>query len=248
MFPIIFSFGSLHVYSFGAMVATGVILAIFLMKRRAQQNQLLLPQDIYDTVFVVLVSGFLGARLLYVIENRDFYSRNLPSIFAFWEGGLIFYGGVIGSFVAVILFFKCKKLPVFKMLDFFLPYVSFIHGFGRIGCFLNGCCGGKVCDFPWAVQFPNALYRVHPAQLYEAFLDFVIFFILTRFHDKNHRDGKVAVLYFMGYSILRFFVEFFRDGNASAAGLSWNQWTSIGLFVVSLTAWIFLKRKPHVRV
>lgn len=248
MFPVLLDFGPFHVYSFGAMIALGVILAVYLMKQRARKLQIPQAQDIYDTVLVVLLSGFLGARVLYVIENWDFYSQNFSSVFSFWEGGLIFYGGVISSFISAVIFFKWKKLPVFKMMDFFLPYVSFIHGFGRVGCFLNGCCGGKTCELPWGVQFPNTFSKVHPAQLYEAFLDFIMFFILSRFYNKPHREGEIAALYFVFYSMLRFVVEFFRDGDASVAGFTGNQWTSVVLFTASLSAWVFLKRKCYDRI
>jgi len=105
MKPILLSFGHFHLYSYGLMVASGVLIALLLMLRRARQDGFPTTNDVYDLVFVTLLTGFLGARTFYVIQNFYWYSANPGKILAFWEGGLIFYGGLIGSFLGVCFFF-----------------------------------------------------------------------------------------------------------------------------------------------
>ena len=238
MKPILFSIGNFHLYSFGLMVALGVLVSIFLMERRAARFGFPSQEMILDFVFVAVASGFLGARIDYVFQNFSYYSQHPLEVFAFWEGGLIFYGGLVGSFSALIIFCRMKKVSFVKVLDFLLPYVALSHAFGRMGCFFNGCCGGKVCDLPWAVRFPGTEFSVHPTQLYEVALDLLLFVALSYYYSRNQKQaqqnpGQTAILYFFGYGLLRFITEFFRAGNPSFGSFTYNQWFSIFLMAVS---------------
>jgi len=155
MKPTLLSLGSFHLYSFGVMVAAGVLLATWLLCRRARSSDFINSEQVVDLIFVIVVAGFVGGRSFYVIQNWKWYREVPLRILAFWEGGLIFYGGLLFAVLAVIGFTRMKKIPTFKFLDFMIPYVALAHAFGRIGCFLNGCCGGKICHLPWAVHFPG---------------------------------------------------------------------------------------------
>lgn len=233
MKPILFSFGSFHLYSFGLMVALGVTLSLFLMQRQIRFG---FPsrEEAYDLVFVTAFTGFLGARLNYVIQNAAWYWSHPLKIFAIWEGGLIFYGGVIGSLAGLWVFTRIRKISFVKVLDFLLPYVALTHAFGRIGCFLNGCCTGKPCNLPWAVKFPELSVPVHPTQLYEAAFDFLLFLFLSARYSKRHFDGEVTALYFMLYSVARFVIEFYRADNPFWGFLTINQWMSLLVFAAAL--------------
>lgn len=229
MHPILFSFGPLHVYSFGFMAALGVLVCLFLMTRAAKRFGFPKPQDVSDLVFVTVASGFFGGRLAYVFENFRGYLGHPLRIFAVWEGGLIFYGGVIGALLGLLLFMRLKKIPYFAGLDFLLPYTALTHAFGRIGCFLNGCCYGRRCDLPWAVRFPET-GRVHPTQLYEAAFNMALFVFLRNRYARRNFDGEVSGYYFMIYAAGRFVIEFFRAGNPGWGALTVNQWTSFLIF------------------
>lgn len=111
MWPVIFQWGSIQVYSFGLMVAAGVLVSIFLMGREADKTLFPTKDQIFDLVFFTVLSGFAGARLFYVIENWADYQPNPLLIFAFWEGGLIFYGGLIASLTGLFLFLKFGSCP-----------------------------------------------------------------------------------------------------------------------------------------
>ena len=246
MKPILLSFGHFHLYSYGLMVATGVLIALLLMLRRARQDGFPTTNDVYDLVFVTLLTGFLGARTFYVIQNFNWYSANPGKILAFWEGGLIFYGGLIGSFLGVCFFLKAKRISLGRGFDFLMPFIALAHAFGRIGCFLNGCCYGKVCDLPWAVTFPHLSFPVHPTQLYEAAYNFFLFLFLYRRYPQRKFVGEISALYFSGYAIGRFLIEFWRADNPIWNGLTSNHWVSIAILSVVLP-FIFYQRGSSTR-
>lgn len=234
MKPILFSFGNFHLYSFGAMVFIGLVLSLYLMERRAKLSGFPAGDMVFDLVFVVVGAGFLGGRIAYVIENREIYLQNPLGFFAFWEGGLIFYGGMISSVIGLSIFGRIKKISLLKILDFLLPYTALTHAFGRIGCFLNGCCGGRACDLPWAVRFPDEAVAVHPTQLYETAWNLVLFAFLYSIQVKGKsREGSITYLYFFFYGLGRFVVEFFRSGNPFWGALTANQWMSIAIMAAS---------------
>ncbi len=237
MQPVLFSLGPFHLYSFGLMVALGVFISIFFMVRIARRDKFPPhPNDVYDLVFLTVFGGFLGARLFYIFQNRAGYAQNPWQMFAFWEGGIIFYGGVVGSLTALFIFARWKGQSLLKILDFLLPFVALTHAFGRIGCFLNGCCYGRVCHLPWAVAFPDIPEPRHPTQIYEAIFNFFLFLFLNERYRRKRFTGEVTGLYFMFYAVGRFVIEFWRADNPSWYFLTWNQWLSVVLF---LTAGLF---------
>ena len=228
MKPILFHIGPFAVYSFGALIALGVFLSLFLMGRKSKRTGFpATPELAADLLFAAVFSGFLGGRLFYVFENPAVYLHAPWKIFALWEGGLIFYGGVAGSLTGLFWVMKIKKIPYWKGLDFLIPYVALTHAFGRIGCLLNGCCAGKPCDLPWAVTGDGA--RLHPVQLYEAAFNFLLFFFLNARTEKKKFDGEIISLYFMIYAAGRFIFEFFRINPGWI--LTWNQWESVALLL-----------------
>ena len=169
MKPVLLSLGPVHVYSFGVLVALGVLISLYGMVRDARESGILSRDAVYDLLFVTLLAGFAGGRLFYIVQNLEWYSRHPLDVFALWEGGLIFYGGLMGGLIGLAVFCRWKRVPYIAALDFMAPYLALSHAFGRVGCFLNGCCVGSACELPWAVHFPGDLISRHPAQLYEAF-------------------------------------------------------------------------------
>ncbi len=242
MRPILFSFGAIHLYSYGFSIAFGVLLSLFLMRHRAAKEGFPKPDGVVDIAFAVLVWGFLGARLFYVIQNFSYYAAEPLKILAVWEGGLIFYGGAITALLGFGLMVRKQKCPFWKTLDFFVPYVALTHAFGRIGCFLNGCCYGKSCDLPWAVRFPEIPHAVHPTQLYEAFYDLLLFVFLIKRRKRARREGEISLLYFLLYGMGRYMIEFVREPSWMWMGLTSNQWLSVAIMVV---AFIFFQSRQR---
>lgn len=242
MKPVLFSFGAIHLYSYGLSIALGVLLSLFLMKRRAMKEGFPGPEEVLDMAFAVLVWGFLGARIFYVLQNLSYYLAEPLKIFAVWEGGLIFYGGAITAFLRLCLMARKRKWPLWKIMDFLVPYGALTHAFGRIGCFLNGCCFGKACALPWAVRFPELSHAVHPTQLYEALYDLVLFAFLMKRRERARFEGEIALLYFLLYGMGRYTIEFVREPSWMWKGLTSNQWMSVAIM---LAAFLFFQSRQR---
>lgn len=240
MHPVIFSWGPIHLYAYGLLVATGVLSAVLFIRKNAERSGIK-PDLSVDLAMVTVVSGFIGARIFYVVQFWNFFSQSPMNVFKIWEGGIVLYGGLIGGIIGFAAFIKWKRLPFLAALDLFIPALALAQGFGRLGCFLNGCCYGKVSFLPWAVQFPLSDNALHPTQLYEAIFCFALALFLIALLKKKLISGKVTAAYFLIYPTGRFLIEFFRGDQSRYLHLTLAQWISIsvvGLMVIL----IFLKR------
>lgn len=243
MFPILAEFGPVHLYSYGLSIAAGVAVAFYLMQKSSVREGFPTPEQAYDCIFVSVISGFIGARIFYVLQHLGEFQRNPLEVFAIWQGGLIFYGGLAAGVFSLWIYTVKQKLSFFKIMDFIFPYGAMVHAFGRLGCFLNGCCFGRACEWPWAVRFPGMSQSVHPTQLYEAFYNLAVFFFLRKVYQRHPKTGVVTAGYFLLYGTGRFMVEFFRSGNPGWL-LTWNQWISAGILLTGgITLVIALRRK-----
>jgi phosphatidylglycerol:prolipoprotein diacylglycerol transferase len=138
MYPVIFKFGPITIYSYGLMVFMAVIIGLNLLVEEARR--LGYDKDlIFDLGITITFSGIIGARLLYVLLNLGFYLENPKEIFMLTHGGLAILGGVVAALIAVFIFMKLKKMPFLITLDLVAPYVVLGESIGRIGCLLNGC-------------------------------------------------------------------------------------------------------------
>ena len=146
-------FTSLTVKSYGLMLVIGFLVAVHVI-RRLSRNITPDPQMITNASLYSLVAGVIGARVFYVLHHFDIFKYNLVSVFAIWEGGLELLGGVIAAIAVIVLYLRYHKLPARQYLDILAIGLMLALCFGRMGCFLNGCCFGKPCDLPWAVRFP----------------------------------------------------------------------------------------------
>ncbi|MFC1676424.1 prolipoprotein diacylglyceryl transferase [Planctomycetota bacterium] len=157
MFPKLFQipFTNLTVWTYGVLMVIGFISAIALI-RRLSRDITPDPQYITNAALYSLIAGIAGARLFYVVHYFDTFRHNLLSVFAIWEGGLELLGGVILAITVIILYLRYHKLPALQYLDILAIALLLALGFGRIGCFMRGCCFGKPAnpDMPWAVCFP----------------------------------------------------------------------------------------------
>ncbi len=179
---------------------------------------------------ISLLAGIVGARIGYVVLDWDYYRLSPAEIPRVDLGGMVFYTGFalgMGGVAAAIRFFR---LPFWKTVDLVIPAGAFAEGVGRIGCFLTGCCAGTPTGLPWGVVFPPELVRRHPAQLYESFGMFGIFFLLKRLERRDPPAGTILFTAFLYYGLLRFGLEFIRqDARLPFLGLSVAQWISLVL-------------------
>ena len=146
-------FTHLTVKSYGLMLVIGFMATVSLI-RRLSRDITPDPQLVTNAALYALLAGVVGARIFYVILYFQDFKDNLLAVFAVWRGGLVLFGGATAALIVIILYIRHHKLPVRKYLDIVAIGLCLALGFGRIGCFLNGCCFGKPTNLPWAVRFP----------------------------------------------------------------------------------------------
>jgi phosphatidylglycerol---prolipoprotein diacylglyceryl transferase len=242
--PTLFHLGSsLPVHSYGFLIAVGMVLGVIMAVRRGRRVGI--PSaDTLDLTFYAIVVGLAGSRLLYVVMHGSEYARlcagtgiprsagrllsDCTAALRFWQGGLAFLGGAVLATAVVLFYARRRGLRLGDVADVLAPSVSLAHIFGRLGCFLVGCCYGK----PWAggahfvpgsVAYDEMLARhtiekgadctpgLHPTQLYESSGELLIFISLLFVWRRRKFPGAVALAYAFAYGILRFSVEVFRD-------------------------------------
>lgn len=212
MHPILFEIGSFPIYSYGLLVALAFFAGSMWVTYRATRAGELV--DFYFQAIVwMILGGFFGARLLYVLYYPDLYLSD-PLRILTDRGGLVWYGGLVSALVVLWLFVKKKHLNLARMADVMAPPAALGLAIGRLGCFMTGCCYGKATTLPWAVQFPpghetHPAY-VHPAQLYESLLLLVLVAILVAIDKRRYPAGVLGCLFVVGYGIIRFFLEYLR--------------------------------------
>ena len=152
MFPVVFSYGSFFIPSYGVVIAVGILVAMWLASFRARQRGL--PVDrFYDLVFIAILSGFLGGRVFYILLNFEDFLKD-PMALILSRSGFVFLGGFAGAMLALYFAIQRFKLPLLPTADVLIVSLCFAHGFGRIACWAAGCCFGGVCTIPaLSVQF-----------------------------------------------------------------------------------------------
>lgn len=228
MYPVLLHIGGFSLYSWGLMVAVAFVVGIAVAMLRCQKEGLS-PEDVMDGAMYVLISAILGSRIFYVIGFWDYYRDNIWSVLAFWEGGMVFYGGLIFAMIALFIWARVRKMDVLNILDLASPSVAIGYSIGRIGCFLRGCCYGVECHLPWAMHFPESQGFVHPTQIYSSLAGLGIFVVLLIVRDKKRYNGQVFVWGVILYSLYRFIIEFFRYNILHWGYFSPSQWISVGL-------------------
>lgn len=213
--PILVQFGPLAVRWYGLMYLLGFLCGYWIIRRLAVLRQLPLDAEgISDLLFYAVIGVILGGRLGYVLfYNPGFYLEHPQQIVAIWEGGMSFHGGFLGVFLVILFFCRKRNLPLLLTADIVATAATLGLGFGRIGNFINAELWGRVTDLPWGMVFPTGgpLPR-HPSQLYEALLEgLLLFVILWTLHRFKARPGVPASVFFLGYGVFRFGVEFVRQ-------------------------------------
>jgi len=231
MFPVLLKIGPVSIHTYGFMMALGVASALWFVYRQAK-NFNLPASRLIDMGFYTIIIALIGAKLILLIGNFSYYTRYPKELFSLARSGGVFQGGLAFGIVFALLYMKKHKLPVWKTADIIGPALALGHGFGRIGCFAAGCCYGRACAHPWGIAFHNDYSHeltgipqgtpLHPTQLYESVLNFLNFGILFFVLRRKKFDGQVFPLYIVNYSIIRFFVEFYRGDHPDRAYLIKN--------------------------
>lgn len=234
MRPVLCQLGSVSVFSYGvtlslAFVACWAFAAWYLPRHRLDRTLAL------DLLLAAAAGGLVGARIVYVITHWSSYSTDPLRVFMLWEGGMVFYGGLIGGAAAVLWLVRRNRLPLAVIADGAAIAVPLGSAIGRIGCFLNGCCGGVSTDSWLGVVFPGTSMAVLPTQLFDAAANVAIFGILLALHVRRRPVPGVLWWSFVAmYGISRFAVEAFRTTSRVAFGLSQAQLISIPMMLIGV--------------
>jgi len=250
--PVLLELGPFQIRYYGLFFVLGFIVAYFMLRFLAKERHINLTKDeIADYVLYSAIGIVLGARIFYIVfYNLPFYLENPLRIFALWQGGLSFHGGLTGAIVTTYIFCKKKKLHIYDILDMAVIPAALGLALGRLGNFTNGELYGRITNVPWAVQFPGAEGFRHPSQFYESFKNLAIFFILFMIRNRNLPRGILFWMFVALYSIFRFFIEFFREADAQIG--YFFGWMTMGqilciIFLVISLYFLDKIRKTEVR-
>jgi phosphatidylglycerol:prolipoprotein diacylglycerol transferase len=253
-------------HSFSVMLLLATFGALFLTAWRARREGLDVD-DVYDLSIWLLTGGLIGARAFFLAEYRDTVHQ-FWDVFKVWQGGIVFYGCIIGGLIGSMIFWARRRFPFWPMADAVATALALGIMLGRLGCWLNGCCFGAVSEAPWAVTFPAGTpawshhvheglipptaarsLPVHPSQLLAALDGLVLLVLLSAYYPRRRRDGEVMALLMVAYPILRFLNEGLRgDEGPVLAGLTIAQVISAALLPCGLITWLYLSRLPLGRL
>lgn len=249
MHPILLHWGFITIRSYGALMALsfvlGITLALYLNRKAGRPDDPML-----DLATVIMICAVVGARILYVIVQWPSFEHDLLGIFRVWEGGLVYYGGLVGAGLGAYAWLRLKRLPAWAYGDAVAPGLALGQVTGRLGCWFNGCCYGRE-DAAHGVIFPALGDNIPhlPTMLYESAFCLVLAVSLVWFWRRRRFDGQVFWVYVLAYAVWRFGIEFLRGdperGVLVSTALSPSQWISLVGAAWAIGMLIYLSRAPR---
>jgi phosphatidylglycerol---prolipoprotein diacylglyceryl transferase len=260
MYPVLFQFGPLTIYSFGAFMALAALSAAWVVHAELKRHGYN-PELASTMVFAAAIGGLIGARLLFIVEEWSNFLRS-PAAYIFTGAGFTWYGGFLGGVLAVSWVVKKNKIPWLIAADIAAPALAVGYGVGRLGCHVAGDGDwGTVTDVPWGVAYTKAIIgwvdpstgvpyppgvRVHPTPIYEFLESAVIFGILWALRKKAYVPGAIFWLYLALAGLARLVVEFWRVNSVLALGLTEAQWFSLLMIIIGTWQWMRAGRETKV--
>ncbi len=253
--PVALQLGPVAIHWYGLTYLAAFVLFVLLGRLRlkhepfaSQREPAWAPRDVEDILFLGVLGVVAGGRIGYcVFYQPGYYLQHPLEVFAVWQGGMSFHGGLIGVLLAMVWFARSRGRPWLQVMDFVAPCVPTGLAAGRVGNFLNGELWGRVADpsLPWGMVFRGAgdLPR-HPSQVYQFLLEGLLLFVLLWLYARKPRaTGQVSALFLLGYGVFRFIAEFFREPDAHlgllSLGMSMGQWLCVPMIVGGLAlAWV----------
>jgi phosphatidylglycerol:prolipoprotein diacylglycerol transferase len=259
--PVAVSLGPVQIHWYGLMYLVAFGLFLWLGSRRVRYPWLAQAgwtrRDIEDLLFYGVVGVVAGGRIGYVLFYKPGYYASHPlEVFAVWQGGMSFHGGLLGVLLAMALFARRRGRGFLQVTDVIAPCVPAGLAVGRIGNFINGELWGRAADpsLPWAMVFPQSGSAVprHPSQIYQFGLEGLLLFVLLWWYARRSRPtGQVSAAFLVGYGVFRFIAEFFREPDSflglRAFDLSQGQWLSLPMILAGVWMWLWAGRAQSVR-
>jgi phosphatidylglycerol---prolipoprotein diacylglyceryl transferase len=250
--PQLLHFGRFFVPTYGFLVSLGVLLGLWISVRNSERLGID-GEKAWNFGILVVLSGIVGAKVLYIINDWSDYSGHLGDIFSIstLQAGGVFSGGLLAAFVAAAWYVRKNHMPALGTCDAFVPGLALGHAIGRVGCFAAGCCYGKPTTHFWGVTFTNPLANsitgtplhipLEPTQLFESAVQLANFFFLMWLLKRRKFEGQVFGAFLFIYGIARFFLEYLRDdpgrGSFFGGAMTGTQLISIGLVIGGGIIW-----------
>lgn len=256
MYPELFHIGSFTIYSYGAAILVGVICAFIFFSRSSRVYGL--NSDKVSEMFLWCIFGvFVGGKLFFFLEKPAYFIQHPSAFFDDFGSGFVFYGSFLFTVPILIWWFRKQKLPVWDMFDLIGIGGAMVHAFGKIGCFLAGCCHGKVCHNAWGVVFNHphthaepAGVPLYPVQLWDSAIIFSAVAIMLWLKPRKQFAGQLFLIYGLWYAMGRFITEYYRGdeerGYLFGGALSHSQFIAVLVFAVCLGIYIWRYRKGKV--
>ena len=255
--PVALALGPVQIHWYGLTYLVAFGLFMLLASARARQPQYAqagwTKRDVEDLLFWGVVGVVLGGRIGYALFYKPgHYLANPLEILALWKGGMSFHGGMLGVILAMMAYARSRGRPWLQVTDLIAPCVPTGLASGRIGNFINGELWGRAADpsLPWAMVFPQSGSNLprHPSQLYQFALEGLLLFVLLWLYARRPRaTGQVSGAFLVGYGVLRFIAEYFREPDAFlgtlALGLSMGQWLCVPMIAAGVALWVWAGRQ-----
>ncbi len=248
-------FGPIWIHSYGVMIAVGFLFFVYFLYKNPKRIKLISDEVFLNTLFIGLLAGIVGGRIIFALYEWDSFKDDVLQVFYPWVGGFGILGSVVGVLISTFIYLKIKKIKVLSLLDVVAIYAPLMEGFGRIGCFLAGCCYGKVtsadCFFSVVFKNPDGLaplgVSLHPTQLYSSLAAFFIFAIIY-FRAKffRYKDGELLFLFLILLSVSRIVIDFFRgdrDFVFNFSLFSYYQLVALAIIVFSSLCLAYIRIK-----
>lgn len=245
MYPELVRIGPFTIYSYGFMLGMALLAAVLLSYRQAPREGVD-PQITLDFTLVIVIAGVLGARLLFVVLNWEYFAGRPLSILGLGQGGLAglsIHGGLLGGLAAGWLMCVRHGLRFASMADLYARSLAMGHTLGRVGCTLRGCCYGQLTVGGWGVQTMYAWGLRHPSQLYESGISLLVFLGLTWYMRRRRAPGELFVLYVAGYSVARLIADFYRESDAVAGPFTLAQVVSLIALLGAVPLWLYIRQR-----
>lgn len=240
---IAFSVFGIEVYMYAICIVTGIIVAAILcnINKEKFENKF---ENILDIGICSLFFGIIGARIYFIIFNLEYYLNNIKEVFNFRDGGLAIYGGLITGILTAIIICKIKKIDIWNVLDYVIPFVALAQAIGRWGNFFNVEAYGYETDIflRMGIFTSDGYIEVHPTFLYESICTILIFFILRKLQKNRKFKGEIFLLYCILYSGIRFFIEGLRIDSLMFYNFRISQILSIIIFLISIIMFYLTKK------
>lgn len=250
--PVAIALGPVAIHWYGlAYLAAFAFAWWFGVQRSRRPGSPFNAQQVADLVFYGALGAVLGGRIGYTLfYGFDRFLENPLYLFAFREGGMSFHGGMLGVFLAVWWYGRRQGRGFFQVTDFIALLVPVGLGFGRLGNFANAELPGRVTDVAWALVYPGDVVARHPSALYQTFTEGLLLFLLLLWFARRPRPvGAVSAMFLLGYGVLRFGTEFFREPDAHLGFIAFD-WLTMGqllclpMIAGGVALWLWSRRQP----